>query len=1437
MVFFYQLSQNNLTYKLKLFASNNTKAFYSSNKYNCFYLTNKNQYINISINSNSYNSSYNLSTKDSKTTNFKRLEIIKLLSKQKTPNTSNLLIKKQTALSEKSNDNKFKNPHNELIVSNKNESYVFKYSRLNEYKKLGVELASPDKIRKWAERLLPTGKVVGMVLNANTLHHKTLKPLKGGLFCERIFGPTKDFRCACGKTIAKRNRKQSSIYSSGFVNILNPTNKPIKRFFCKICEVEYTWALTRRYQLGYIPLAFPVTHLWYTKGFSSPISILFDIHKYDLDHIIYCSQTTSIEKSYEITEMGISLRASTIFDSLKYNSDKKLLNNKPSNKDYLKLSDISPNLISSLKKHNNSLKNINILDLITNKNLQMKSVLIPSDIKQKKGKMSDRKNNLLIIRQNKILSNYSSQNKINDNNIIPVQSEQIKINLITSSENELIESFIVPVIAIYSIKFFAPFISWLLNYLVQSFEYNNIINEQNNNLITTAFFNDLFGYLDFNEQNKSIIRNNKKQNSNITSNDQKKYFSQLKIIENNNNIQILVTKLFNFKQQFKTSLTLVNQLPSILERRYHKYLILMRQNLYKLPTKTLNKINQRLYEESYYITKKRTKKFVSLFKLSSSLLKSQSGLNEQSNSHLILNNSENFTVTKETNQYTNRLSYFLKQLKNSLNPLNTLQHSFDLNEIAVHFILNRLKKTNIFLSKQRKQTLNNKYKNLNIWNLSYDMSDSSNLLSLNNVKVSEIKDIHKKPSVEISFYYNLYSIADDHLWDNIYVWIILKSYITITPDVMDKPIPAYSHRIPVSGLTELIDIRPKKQNSLNIQKYLNNYKKYLCFELDLLSTKNKISYKVDIFNRTSLLKQALPIKSTGAGIINKLLKSITSSELIAMDKQFSILLRDSRKMILSYKTRISTTSPNYDYKSLNNYIKPLSDIYYLKNSLYIKKTNDIKEIITKTQEIQTHTKLSISKNRFITPLNDNLGVNSRSDRYYGIDKWMEKHHELLRRSKIIRKFSNTNLLPKSMILNVLPVLPPDLRPIMKMADQIATSDLNRLYQRVLYRNERLNKIVLQLSESNLLGISNSLYKTGSTNLFNENDNLLGSLDSKYNIVPKETPLFGYEKHYAQRLLQEAVDNLIDNGRSGGNTEKDAKGRTLKSLSEVLKGKQGRFRQYLLGKRVDYSGRSVIVVGPKLKIHQCGLPREMAIELYLPFIIQYLIQMKYTKTVVGAKTLIAHNKTFIESILDNVVRGHPIILNRAPTLHRLGFQAFQPILVDGRAILLHPMACTAFNADFDGDQMAVHIPITIEARSEAWRLMLARNNLLSPATGEPIILPSQDMVLGCYYLTTTRKLKHSQYEKSNLYFSDIDTILSLYYMGQLHVHSPIWLKTEKIVLTDSIKKPIEVRMDSSGKIQEIYSNTELYYDIDGKLIHQYIRTTPGRILFNLILKNS
>jgi DNA-directed RNA polymerase subunit beta' len=323
--------------------------------------------------------------------------------------------------------------------------------------------------------------------------------------------------------------------------------------------------------------------------------------------------------------------------------------------------------------------------------------------------------------------------------------------------------------------------------------------------------------------------------------------------------------------------------------------------------------------------------------------------------------------------------------------------------------------------------------------------------------------------------------------------------------------------------------------------------------------------------------------------------------------------------------------------------------------------------------------------------------------------------------------------------------------------------------------------------------------------------------------------------YAQRLLQEAVDNLIQNGNSGLTSEKDAKGRVLKSLSDVLKGKQGRFRQHLLGKRVDYSGRSVIVVGPKLKLYECGLPKEMAIELFLPFIIKKIISLKLARTVIGAKTLIKNNKEITYDILREIMINHPILLNRAPTLHRLGIQAFQPKLVEGRAILLHPLVCQAFNADFDGDQMAVHVPITVEARTEAWKLMFSRNNLLSPATGEPIVLPSQDMVLGCYYLTT-ENFKANLTKK--IYFSNFIQALKAYKQGKISVHTIVWVRYNNLVESGTEKEePIEIRINDNGNWTEIYKKIIIQYDANFNKITQFVKTTPGRILFNELIKNS
>ena len=302
-----------------------------------------------------------------------------------------------------------------------------------------------------------------------------------------------------------------------------------------------------------------------------------------------------------------------------------------------------------------------------------------------------------------------------------------------------------------------------------------------------------------------------------------------------------------------------------------------------------------------------------------------------------------------------------------------------------------------------------------------------------------------------------------------------------------------------------------------------------------------------------------------------------------------------------------------------------------------------------------------------------------------------KKKKIAKRLKLIEAFIASGNKPEWMILTVVPVIPPDLRPLVPLdGGRFATSDLNDLYRRVINRNNRLKRLI--------------------------------ELRAPDIIIRNE-----------KRMLQEAVDALFDNGRRG-RVITGANKRPLKSLADMLKGKQGRFRQNLLGKRVDYSGRSVIVVGPELKLHQCGLPKKMALELFKPFIYSRLDAKGLSTTVKQAKKLVEKEKPEVWDILDEVIREHPVLLNRAPTLHRLGIQAFEPVLIEGKAIQLHPLVCAAFNADFDGDQMAVHVPLSLEAQLEARVLMMSTNNILHPANGQPIIVPSQDIVLGLYYLS-------------------------------------------------------------------------------------------------------
>jgi DNA-directed RNA polymerase subunit beta' len=378
-------------------------------------------------------------------------------------------------------------------------------------------------------------------------------------------------------------------------------------------------------------------------------------------------------------------------------------------------------------------------------------------------------------------------------------------------------------------------------------------------------------------------------------------------------------------------------------------------------------------------------------------------------------------------------------------------------------------------------------------------------------------------------------------------------------------------------------------------------------------------------------------------------------------------------------------------------------------------------------------------------------------------KSKQKRKKAIKRLRVVESLKKSNNRPDWMILTVLPVIPPDLRPMVQLdGGRFATSDLNDLYRRVINRNNRLKRLIE-----------------------------LGAPDV---IVRNE-----------KRMLQEAVDSLIDNSQRGKALSRRGR-RELKSLSDMLKGKKGRFRRNLLGKRVDYSGRSVIVVGPKLKLHQCGLPKTMALELYRPFVISKLVQYNFASNVKGAKRIIERERPEVWEVLEEVIKQRPVLLNRAPTLHRLGIQAFEPVLVEGKAIQIHPLVCSAFNADFDGDQMAVHVPLSDQAVKEARELMISTKNLLKPASGEPMVGPSKDMVLGVYYLT----MAEDGMKGEGRIYSGLEEVDLAYSLGQVDLHAKVK------ILTDTIYK----------------ARNERFADLKPR--RQLIETTAGRAIFNMIL---
>nr|YP_009428698.1 RpoC1 [Aconitum pseudolaeve]AQY56206.1 RpoC1 [Aconitum pseudolaeve] len=418
---------------------------------------------------------------------------------------------------------------------------------------------------------------------------------------------------------------------------------------------------------------------------------------------------------------------------------------------------------------------------------------------------------------------------------------------------------------------------------------------------------------------------------------------------------------------------------------------------------------------------------------------------------------------------------------------------------------------------------------------------------------------------------------------------------------------------------------------------------------------------------------------------------------------------------------------------------------------------------------------------------------------------------LVRRMELAKHFIRTNVEPERMVLCLLPVLPPELRPIIQIdGGKLMSSDINELYRRVIYRNNTL---------TDLLTTSRS--------------------------TPGELVMC------QEKLVQEAVDTLLDNGIRG-QPMRDGHNKVYKSFSDVIEGKEGRFRETLLGKRVDYSGRSVIVVGPSLSLHRCGLPREIAIELFHTFVIRGLIRQHVASNIGVAKSQIREKAPIVWEILQEVMQGHPVLLNRAPTLHRLGIQAFQPILVEGRAICLHPLVCKGFNADFDGDQMAVHIPLSLEAQAEARLLMFSHMNLLSPAIGDPISVPTQDMLMGLYVLTignrrgicanrynpwNNRNYQNEKIDDNNHkytkepYFCSSYDALGAYRQKRINLDSPLWLRwrlDQRVIAPREV--PIEVQCESFGTYHEIYGHYLIVRNVKKEILCIDIRTTVGHISF-------
>jgi DNA-directed RNA polymerase beta' subunit len=930
-----------------------------------------------------------------------------------------------------------------------------------------------------------------------------------------------------------------------------------------------------------------------------------------------------------------------------------------------------------------------------------------------------------------------------------------------------------------------------------SFEKNNLIirDYKNNNFLKNINF---FYLYDFDLKKKTII--NYKINNPIWLN---KLNYNIKIFS-----YIWLDKKFLIFLQKQTKFFDLDICLDILQINF-KYLLknninknFFNQDFFNLNKKLVLNNNKNLINTNFSISKNKIFQKIISF----------SGIYD----HFFINNLYNFNSIKYEKKLEKNKVFIKNNYKSNLNEKNKYKMiKFILNKLKIDNIFNTIyiDIKNIFWHYKLKKFL---FKNFIIYQDKYfiyeqyiyvdNFIDSLNFDNRNNyLEYFNFNKLLEKFILKNQLFFNkYYTISQFFLWNTQTDWEIFLFYMNKSIFINDVIIPSYIDRS--------ISFDQPKIGAIAIQNILKNFNNSL-FILKL--EQKKPILKNELFFNNFYLKK----KYNKNLILNSILNDTKKEKNINI--KFKII--NIKNIKLKYYRYFNM------YNTFNNNKKIIS-IELLINNIKDKIINLNKQIKYYEDFLKFRIFFNLSESKLQKNIqnfnNNNINYIFKLKKYNKFIKVFRKlealrslRANLYRRLKLLQPFLKQEIKVEWMILNIIPVLPPDLRPILVLDNQqVAVSDLNKLYQKVIFRNERLKRL--------------------SRDFFS------------LNISP--------EMRYAQRLLQESVDALIENGKADSKLFTSSNKRPLKSLSDMIKGKKGRFRQNLLGKRVDYSGRSVIVVGPKLKLYECGLPQEMAIELFQPFLIRQLLLKKFAKNFINAKKLIKNKCKIIYTILNFIMKNRPVLLNRAPTLHRLGIQAFKPKLVSGRAILLHPLVCSAFNADFDGDQMAVHIPLFYEACSEAWRLLCSRNNILSPATGDPIVVPSQDMVLGCYYLTTLDNIKRieifnyfnyylffklnkllfenklilNNYNNLFLIFNNINEIFELFNQQILEIHTVIWLKlNKKIEFNFNYQNCLEVQIDLFGNINKIYPEYQTYYNWEFKKSLLYIKTTPGRVLIN------